>query len=107
MGWFDAFKKERVAEDWKPVVTKEMLVAEMVRRGFVEDDRQDIPQSQITGFRVEVGEHGTLFLQIPFDAPEPDALSAAVRWLESIGRDSMSYGVVHPGPELAIDRKWD
>lgn len=105
MGLLDVFKKNYEPKDWQPVVTKAELAAELVRRGFEEDDRQDVPQSELRGFRIEEAEDGTLFLQIPYDAPEPDALSAAAAWLESIGRDRWGYGVVEPGPELAIDRK--
>jgi len=103
MNIFDAFRKEKVPEVWQPEVTKPQLVAELVRRGFTEDDRQDVLQSELRGFRVEEHESGTLYLQIPYDAPEPDALSAADAWLKFIGRDYDSYGVVEPGPELAID----
>lgn len=106
MSMLDRFRKPRAKEPWQPEVTKTMLREELLRRGFVEDDRPGVPQSQLRGFRIEVGpESGSLFLQISeVDPARPDALTAADEWLKGIGRDRQSYGVVHPGPELAIDR---
>lgn len=104
MSVLDRFRKPGDREPWRPEITEAMLRDELVRRGLTEDDR-DVPQHELRGFRIEVGPgSGSLFLQIaPDDPARPDALTVAADWLESIGRDLDSYGVVEPGPELAID----